>query len=129
MKINREYWPASSLTFSIKPIAELLDRWLYGARVVIDPFARDSQRGTITNDIDPGTKAEYHMEASDFLRLLIEKNVQADVILLDPPYSTRQISEVYKNMGRKVSQTDTQLAKTLSQTKNLLSKLIKRDGI
>src|SRR5438094_521822 len=67
--------------------------------VVVDPFARDSHWGTITNDQNPDTEAEDHMEARDFLQMLADEKVKADAILFDPPYSPTQISEHYKALG------------------------------
>lgn len=33
---------------------------------------------------------------------------KADIVLYDPPYSTRQVSESYHNFGFEVTQSDTQ---------------------
>lgn len=115
-------------TFSIKPIAELLDKWLEGQKVIIDPFARDSKRGTITNDLNPKTSAQYHMDCVEFLQMLIEKKTQADVFLNDPPYSVRQVAECYQQVGRKVTQTDTQ-ASFYTKYKVLAAKLVRTGGI
>ena len=79
--IHRAWAMPSSHTFSIRPISELLDRYLHG--VIVDPFCGGSSRGTITNDIDPAVEAMYHMDATDFLRMLPEES--ADVVLYDPP--------------------------------------------
>lgn len=64
--------------------------------VIVDPFARNSDIGTITNDLDPETKAMYHKDATDFLCHL-DDNI-ADIVLYDPPYSARQVSESYKSL-------------------------------
>ena len=57
----------NSETFSIKPIRELIDKYREEGMVIVDPFARNSDIGTITNDLDPETKAMYHKDATDFL--------------------------------------------------------------
>jgi len=85
-------------TFSLPPVKRLLDRWLTEGQVIVDPFARNSTRGTVTNDLNPATTAQYHMLAEDFVEQVI---VSADVVLFDPPYSPRQISECYQQIGRK----------------------------
>jgi hypothetical protein len=65
---SREFSMPSRDTFSIPPISRLLDRRLQNIKVVVDPFARNSKRATITNDLNPLTDATYHLEAVDFLR-------------------------------------------------------------
>ena len=42
--------------------------------------------------------------------MLASKGVKADLILFDPPYSPRQISECYKSIGLEVGMKDTQNA-------------------
>lgn len=97
----------SAETFSIAPIREFIRRNLGAARVIVDPFARNSRVGTITNDLNPATTAEHHMDALDFLDMLRERGVVADAVLLDPPYSPRQVREVYQSVGREVTKPDT----------------------
>ena len=46
----------NSETFSIKPIRELIDKYREEGMVIVDPFARNSDIGTITNDLDPDTR-------------------------------------------------------------------------
>ena len=53
--IIRAWAMPSPDTFSIAPIASLLDHWLHDCEVIVDPFARNSNRGTITNDLSPNT--------------------------------------------------------------------------
>src|ERR1700677_1443351 len=60
---SREFAMGNPETFSLAPVAKLLDRWLGEEMVIVDPFARNSDRGTITNDLNPTTCAEYHMLA------------------------------------------------------------------
>lgn len=52
-------------TFSIRPIRELIDKYREEGMVIVDPFARNSDIGTITNDLDPETKAMYHKDATN----------------------------------------------------------------
>ena len=53
-----------------KPIGELFRRYTLGKEITIDPFARDCDIAKFTNDLNPNTKAKYHMQATDFLELL-----------------------------------------------------------
>lgn len=96
MIINKKWSMPNSETFSIKPIRELIDKYREEGMVIVDPFARNSDIGTITNDLDPDTRAMYHKDATDFLRGLSD-NI-ADIVLYDPPYSSRQVSESYKSL-------------------------------
>jgi hypothetical protein len=48
------------------------------------------------------------MDAEAFLRFLAEEGVKADVLVFDPPYSPRQISECYQSIGRPVGTKETQ---------------------
>ena len=53
----------NSDTFSVKPIGEFVQRYLKESKVSIDPFARNKRWATHTNDINPKTEAEHHMDA------------------------------------------------------------------
>ena len=106
MKFSRAWAMPSPDTFSIQPIACFVARHITG--VSVDPFARNSRLAAWTNDINPETAAEYHMQAVDFLKMLLEQKVKADTVLFDPPYSPRQISECYRSIGKTASMTDTQ---------------------
>ena len=97
IRIERKWAMPSSITFGIKPIAELLDEEITEGEWV-DPFARDSKRANITNDINEDTAAEYHMDALEFLKMMGDDC--ADGVLYDPPYSLRQVKECYNSIGR-----------------------------
>ena len=127
--MSRTWAMPSPNTFSIKPIKELLSRYLNSDMEVIDPFARDSKWGTITNDINPKTSAKYHMDAVEFLDMLIKQNVKADALVFDPPYSPRQISECYRELGMKVTMQHTQNAVLNKNCKDKISQLLKSGGI
>lgn len=98
-------------TFNVKPIGDLVRRYLKQSKVSIDPFARNKRWATYTNDLNPATEAEYHMEVLDFLSELQRREVQADLFLFDPPYSPRQIKECYDSIGRKMTVADGQSAR------------------
>lgn len=111
----------NSRTFSIKPIKDLLDRYIIPGQVVIDPFANDAKYGTITNDLNPRFNITYHMDALDFLKQ-IEDN-SADVVLYDPPYSLRQVKECYEGVGITVTSEHTKAswrAKHLDEIRRIL---------
>lgn len=78
-------------TFKIKPIHHLLRRYIPSkqGKVIVDPFS-DGERefATVTNDLNPKTDADYHMDAIRFLRKL--PSDYADIVLYDPPYSKKK---------------------------------------
>ena len=94
--------------------------------VIVDPFARNSDIGTITNDLDPETKAMYHKDATDFFCYL-DDNI-ADMVLYDPPYSARQVSESYKRLGGSVNMQTTQSSYWARQ-KNEIARITKKGGV
>lgn len=98
----------NSDTFSIPTIGEFVRKYLLKSKVSVDPFARNKRWATHTNDLNPDTAAEHHMDAESFLLSL--SGVKADLVLFDPPYSPRQISECYKSIGMEVGMKDTQSA-------------------
>jgi hypothetical protein len=117
--------------FSIPPIKDLLRRYCgyRNAKRVVDPFARNSDFAEWSNDLNPATSAKYHMDAVAFLEMLVEQGERFDVVLLDPPYSPRQVSEMYQSIGREVTQIDTQVSPMINQVRTNLDKLLVDDGI
>jgi hypothetical protein len=116
-------------TFSMKPVAALLERWLPKWFIVVDPFARNSRAGTLRNDLSLATDAEYHMDARDFLRFVEGQRIDADAILFDPPYSPRQIQEAYQSVGRAVGKEDTQSARLYAECKDIATRLLRPGAV
>lgn len=129
VKISREWAMPSPATFSIPPIRLLIDRWVCGAIVIVDPFARESRIATHRNDLDPESSAEYHMEAAAFCAELKMHGVHADAVLFDPPYSPRQMSEVYKKVGMAVGTHGTQNARLYKAVRDGLDSILRPGGI
>jgi len=126
MIFNREWAMPNSDTFSVKPIGDFVRRNMYG--VTVDPFARDKDWFTWTNDLNPNTKAAFHMDAEDFLVHLSGLGVIADVGIFDPPYSPRQISECYSGIGRKPTMKDTQSSVLYKRCRAALDMIIPIGG-
>lgn len=121
---SRAWAMPSPHTFSIAPIADLLDRWLpKDVNTIIDPFSGDSTRAGVRNDLRDG------LEACEWLTKIAETKQMFNAALVDPPYSPRQISECYKGVGRKVTQTDTQTAALYKRVKTYLDTLLVPGGI
>lgn len=124
---SRTFAMPNAATFTIRPIAEFVGRWLNG--ISIDPFARDQRLATFTNDIDMATKAEFHHDAQRFLEIMATRNIQCDVALFDPPYSPRQVAEHYRAAGLSVGQKETQTAALYRRVRQALDPLVKPDGV
>ena len=116
-------------TFSVKPIGDFVRRYLTTAKVSIDPFARNKRWTTHTNDLNPATEAEHHMDAEAFLLMLAAQGVKADLIIFDPPYSPRQISECYKSVGLKVGMKETQSALLYQRVRDAMVPVATEDAI
>lgn len=114
----------NSNTFSIKPIKELIEKYATGK--IVDPFANSNKLATVTNDLDTQYDTDYHMDALDFLKTFDDNSV--DTVLYDPPYSPRQVSECYKNLGQTVNMQTTQ-ASYWSKQKEQIGRIVKKDGI
>ena len=107
MKIERKWAMPSKDTFTIKPIKELLGRYVMGGQVWIDPFAGENSPAGITNDHNPSKPTTHHLEAMDFVKQIGNERKDVYGALFDPPYSYRQVSEHYKVIGKKATQLDT----------------------
>ena len=108
MKISREWSMPNKNTFSMKPVRAIIDRWMdyTDGELSIDPFANSNRIAVHCNDIDPAHACQYQMDAIDFLKMWRDSYV--DVVLFDPPYSPRQVSECYKALGQTVNMQTTQ---------------------
>lgn len=107
IKFSRVWAMPNHNTFSVKPIRELIERHITDG-IWLDPFSRNSpfRNKCITNDLSAEFEADYHLESLEFLKQF--GCSCADGVLFDPPYSPRQISECYKQVGREVHMQDTQ---------------------
>ena len=124
----RKFAMPNSETFSLAPVVEILNKWLPKANgaVIVDPFARNSKWGNVTNDLNPNTSAQFHMLAEEFVET---RQIVADAVLFDPPYSPRQISEVYQQVGRECGTKETQNARLYKRVKDGLDRMLKPGGI
>lgn len=93
----------SHKTFSIKPISEFLDRTV--GKNFVDPFPYP-----------------FEKDALDYLKSFEDKSV--DNLAFDPPYSPRQLKEMYSGAGLSYK-TD---ASYWSDMKKEISRIVKRGG-
>ncbi len=128
LKFTRVWAMPSADTFDVQPIGDMVKRYLVASKVSCDPFARNKRWATHTNDLNPKTAAEHHMDACDFLRMIASDGIRCDLAILDPPYSPRQISECYQEAGIKCGMKETQNAALYSRVKNSLAKTLTNDA-
>jgi len=128
VKMSRAWAMPNSCTFSIKPIGEFVQRYLKDSTVSIDPFARNKTWATFTNDLNPDTEATCHMDAVEYGRFLVSGGVFCDLLILDPPYSPRQVSECYKSIGRECTMHDTQ-SSFWTNIKDAFHPLVQESGL
>ena len=111
-------------TFEIKPIKALIEEELTDG-LWIDPFANRNKLATVTNDLNTEYDTDYHMDALDFMQMFEDNSVEG--VLYDPPYSPRQVSECYNNVGYNVT-WDTTKASFWGNHKREISRIVKLGG-
>ena len=86
MKLERIWAMPNKNTFSILPIKDLLEEEIKISCPTLDPF------------VEP-----YKEDALDLMKSKEDNSIQTG--LYDPPYSLRQLKEVYNNKGLSLEQT------------------------
>ena len=124
MEIKRTWAMPNKNTFTIPPIEEIVKKYTKGKS--IDPFAGPNKLALITNDIDDRYHTDYNMDAIDFLKMFDNENV--DTVLFDPPYTPRQVAEVYTRLRLTVDMETTQ-ASFWSNMKKEIGRITKMYGI
>ena len=135
MNINRVWAMPNKNTFTIKPIFELVERYFgdldarHDSSVRIDPFVNNSPfkvNCEYTNDLDPSIGASQNIDALEFLQQFDSSSV--DLVLFDPPYSPRQVSECYKKLGKSVNMQTTQ-SSYWGDMKKEIARITREEGI
>lgn len=124
IQMERVWAMPNKNTFDIKPIHDLITEELTDG-LWIDPFANTNKLATITNDLNKDYDTDYHMDALDFMKMFDSDSV--DGVLYDPPYSPRQVSECYNNVGYNVT-WDTTKASFWGNHKREISRIVKLGG-
>lgn len=96
---------ANAETFKIKPIRELVLRYVGDGKGWCDPYAGNNSPCEFTNDMNPACKATFHLEADAFCK---QMPPGLNGVIIDPPYSRRQTKEHYNFLGMEPTQQDTQ---------------------
>lgn len=116
----------NSNTFDIKCISKLIHKYYKPEMESIDPFANKCKLAKVTNDLNPDYKTDYNLDAVDFLKMFADNSI--DFVFYDPPYSLRQVSEVYKSVGREVTMETTQSSWRTKHI-NEISRILKPGGV
>jgi len=125
MKLHREWAMPNSKTFDILPIKNLIEYYLK-TNNSIDPFANTGKLARVTNDINPGMNTDFNLPADKFLGMFDTSSI--DFIFYDPPYSLRQMKEVYEGAGREFTENESQ-SSYLSICKKQCIRILKPNGI
>jgi len=125
IKITRVWAMPNKNTFSIKAINRLISKYIKPQLLTIDAFANNSMLANITNDIDTQYNTNYHLDALEFYKLFEDNSV--DVVLYDPPFSSRQVSEVYKKFDKTVN-FETTSSKYWRLQKDEIARILKPGG-
>ena len=126
MKISRSWSMPNKSTFKIKPIKQLLEKYV-GDEIWVDPFAGWNSPAKIKNDINPKRQTEYCMDALEFLKGIPNNSV--DGVLYDPPYSMRQAKECYEGFGVELLKIRPTQMNYWSECKNEIQRILKKDGV
>lgn len=124
LQIDRIWAMPNKNTFEIMPIRALIDEEMTDG-LWIDPFANRNKLATVTNDLNTDFDTDYHLDALEFLKMFDDSSV--DGVLYDPPYSPRQVSECYNNVGYSVT-WDTTKASFWGNHKREISRIVKLGG-
>lgn len=125
MRIERVMAKPSPATFTMAPVRRLLNRVVGTGEGWVDPAAGWHSPAEHTNDLNPLAPATSHEDALAFLARFKDRSVKG--VLLDPPYSPRQMKECYENVGRAMLKEDG-LSSFWAGLKNEAARIIEPGG-
>ena len=125
MKISRIWAMPNKWTFTIKPIKELLNRYIDNGIGWIDPFAGENSPAEKQNDLSG--KVEYCQDALKFLKIWDDSRFKG--VLFDPPYSITQAKQCYEGRGMDLLEIKPTSMKYWAECKNEMARIIKPNGI
>lgn len=125
LKITKMKSAPNAWTFTIPPIRDFVTRYAGSGVGWVDPFAGDNSPAEWRNDWNPVRKSEYHMDAKEFCEFVPGP---FKGVIFDPPYSYRQVSEHYKEIGKKATSIDTS-ANFYNRVMNAICDKIESGGI
>jgi len=118
----------SKATFSIPPIAQLLDDEVLDASRWLDPFAGMCSivPWKNRNDLNPAIEAKEHLDALAFLERQSSGSMQG--VLFDPPYSITQAKQMYDAYGVDKLTTHVSNMRYWKLCKDNMARIIKPGG-
>ncbi len=126
LKLSKVWEMPNKYTFDMKWVKKFIMQYYDKNLYSIDPFANKSTLATVTNDLDPAMPTTHHMDALDFLKMFADSSV--DLVLFDPPYSPRQVTESYTRLGRTVNMKTTQ-SSFWGNMKKEIARITKPNGV
>jgi hypothetical protein len=129
VKLSRIWAMPNKATFSIPPIRDFVRRYAGASRLSVDPFARNSDTANITNDLNPETDADHHMDALLFTRCIHASGLRPDLVILDPPYSSTQVKRCYESLDRSFSLDDSKQCIHWSRIKTVVNQMLVPGGV
>ncbi len=115
IKITRKWCMPSKLTFTIKPIKELIDKYIHKNTLDLFPI------NLFIRILFP-----YPYKQDVLITLAEHKDNSIDVALFDPPYSPRQLKECYEERGEVLHDTKSSV---WSNWKDETARVIKPGGL
>lgn len=112
-------------THLVAPIFDFICKYLQNSKLSVDPFARDCDIADITNDLNPNTKADHHLDSVSFLKELRDEGVKPDLVIFDPPYSPEQMKREYDSCGLTPNSTR---PGRWTEEKNIISEILSDNG-
>lgn len=128
IELNRIWAMPNKNTFRIKPIKDLILRYIGRSKKWIDPFAGDSLFNStcmFTNDLSSEFDTTDHLESLEFLKQFDDESV--DGVLFDPPYNLSQLKECYNSVGKEIYQREAQ--HFWRDRQQIIASILKVDGI
>ena len=122
MRVSRIWAMPNKWTFTIKPSAELLARYVGDGKGWIDPFAGENSPAEFTNDCNPDRPTTHHLDALEFL--ISAETYTGQGVLFDPPYSEEQCLRSYKSKFKGTAGR----AEYWAKCKDEISRIIKPAG-
>lgn len=101
MIISRVWAMPNKYTFLVPPLFSIISKYKQPGKIWADPFAGFHSPAELQNDLNPVSPAFHHMEAADFLNMLLQDPGSVDGVIFDPPYSLTQVSRSYAGIGLK----------------------------
>ena len=114
-------------TFGIKPITDLLTRYITFRGEWIDGFCNGTKWSDCGNDLNKEVEAAYHEEATDFFKRFPDSSIGG--VLFDPPYSITQAQYTYKRYGDGLSSVNPHSMVYWKNIKDEVARIVQPDGL